>query len=163
MLDELRASRFSELKGASLAASIPVPERLLTEIVGMAVPAGGPVRDLRVALRGGNRIELSVKLARFGFLPPVPVLLEIEQQPEPPDWRLVLRVSSLPGVVTLAGAVSSIGTRLPAGLTLEDHRLIVDLRMLLERSGYGEVTGYIEKLRVVSEEGRLVLEVNVRV
>jgi hypothetical protein len=163
VLEELRASRFTELKGTRLSASIPISERLLNDIVAAFLPPSAPLRTVTLQPKQANRLRVSAKLARPEFLPPISLTLEIEQQPQMPDSPLVLRVLSLPGLVSLAGAAFSVATWLPPGVRFEDQRVFVDVRLLLERFGYGAIVPFLETVRVVSEEGRLVFDASVRV
>ncbi len=163
IVEQLRASRFAELNGARASASIPLSERLLNDILAAVVPASAPVRDVSVQPKAGNRLRVSAKLARADFLPPISLTLEIERQSEPPSSPLVLRVLSFPGLMALAGAAFSMATLLPPGIRLEGQRLHVDVGVLLERHGYGEMLPHLESLQVSTEEGRLVLDVSLRV
>jgi hypothetical protein len=163
MLEELRASRFAALQGARVFASLPIAERLLNEIAATAIPADAPLRDVRLQPQGANRVRLTAKLARLDFLPAVTVTLEIEQQPDLPDSPLVLKVLSVPGLITRAGMAFSIGALLPPGIRLADQRLYVDIPVLLARCGAAELVRHLERLRVSTEEGRLIVDVSLQV
>lgn len=163
ILEQLRASRFAELQGARVSASIPIPERLLNELVTASLPPGAPVRDVSVHPKAGNRLGVRAKLARADFLPPITLTVEIEQQPQLPDTPLVLRILSLPGLMSLAGAAVSFTSVLPPGVRMENQRLFVDLRVLLQRHGYDELVALIDGLRLTTEEGKLTADVSLRV
>ena len=163
LVDELRTTRFAELAGAQVSATIPVSARLLNELMVALIPPGAPVRSVKVQLQAGNRLALRVKLARLEFLPPVTVTLEVEQQPKLPDSPLVLRVLSLPGLASLAGAAASLTTVLPPGVRLQDQRLFVDPVLLLRHHGYGEILPYLHDISVTTDADRLVLTVDARV
>jgi hypothetical protein len=158
-LDRLRSSRFAELQGARLSATIPLPERLLNEIIAAVLPPAAPVRDVSVRPQPGNRLAVRARLAKVDFLPPFTVTLEIERQPQLPDGPLVLRMLSLPGLIALAGSGLSAAASLPPGIRLDKDRLVIDLRTLLEQRGYGDVVPLVNTLRVTTEEGRVLLNV----
>ena len=160
---ELRASRFAALSGARIVAAIPIAERLLNDVLATWLPASAPVRNVSVAPLTGNRLKVTAKLARPSFLPPVSATLEIEQQPQWPDTPLVLRVISMPGLISLAGVMLPIDSMLPPGIRFKDERFSLDLRTLLERNGFAEVVPYVESVRVATDDGRLLLDVSVRV
>ena len=163
ILEQLRASKFAELKGARVTALLPVPERLLNEVVASALPTSAPIRDLAVTVLDGNRLTVRAKLTKADFLPPIKLTLEIEGQPEPPDGVLVLRVASVPGLMPFASTALSMFATLPPGVRLEGERLFVGLRTLLERNGLGEVLTYLESVRITTQAGRLLLDVALRV
>jgi hypothetical protein len=162
ILEQLRASKFAEMKGAWLTASVPLPERLLNEVVATSVPPSAPVRDLSVHPKADNRIAVRAKLAWLDFLPPLTLTLEIERQPQLPDAPLVLRVLSLPGLMSLAGAALSKASSFPPGLRLEGDRLLIDVRVVLERNGLGEVLPYVEDLRFTTDEGVVVVQATLK-
>jgi hypothetical protein len=160
--EQLRATRFAEIKGARLSLSIPIAERLLNELVSAALPASLPVRDLTIRPRASNSLQVRARVSKLDFLPPVTLTLDIDQQPCLPDTPLGLRLRSFPGLVALAGPLLS-QKHFPPGIRLEGDRLFVDLRQLLERAGYGDLVPLIERLHLATDEGRLLVEVEARV
>ena len=162
LLDQLRATRFADLKGARISLSIPVGERLLTEIVSGAIPASAPVRDLSIKARPGNLLQVKARVAKFDFLPAITVTLEIDQQPRLPDTPLGLRVRSFPGMTAMANSLLAPGA-LPRGVRLDGDRLSVDMRQLLEAGGYADLAPLVERIHVATDDGRLIVELDARV
>jgi hypothetical protein len=161
-LEQLRAARFAEIRGARLSLSIPVAERLLNELVAAALPPSLPVRDVTVRPRASNMLQVRARVAKLDFLPPLTLTLDIDQQPRLPDTALGLRLRAFPGLTAIAGPLLS-QKRLPPGLRLEGDRVFVDVALLLERVGFGDLVPLIERLHLATEEGRLVVEVDARV
>jgi hypothetical protein len=162
IVEQLRASQFAAVKGARVSLSIPVPEALLNELIATMMPASAPVRELRVRPQAANRLAVRARASRLDFLPPVTISLQIEQQPQLPDTPLVVRILSLPGLLSVAGALLSPGS-LPAGIRLDRDRVLIDVRQLIEKQGFADIVPLIERLHVSSEDGRLLLDVDVRV
>jgi hypothetical protein len=162
ILDRLRASGFAEVKGARASVSIPVSEAILNEVITAAMPPGGPLRDLHVRPQAGNRLAVRARASRLDFLPPMTISLQIEGQPRLPDTPLVVRILSMPGLLSVAGSMLSANS-LPPGIRLERERVLVDVRQLLEGKGFAEVVPLIERLQVSSEEGRLLIDVDLQV
>ena len=154
----MRASGFGDLQGARISASIPVSERLLNALVAVSLPPNAKVRDLSVHPQDGNRFTVRVKLP-VDFLPPVSLNVQIERQPEAPDSPLVLRLMTLGGLFSLIGPALPIASYLPPGVRLEKDRLHVDLRVLAERHGYGDLLQLVRTVRISTEAGRLMIEV----
>lgn len=146
-----------------MAASIPVSGTLLTALVAATIPRSATLHRVSVHPRKGNRIDVRAKLPHVEFLPPLTVGLEIERQPELPDSPLVLRLLSFPGLTSAVGAALPLASLFPAGIRMEKNRIYVDLRTLLEGHGYGDLLSVIEKVRFVTDEGRLIVELDVRV
>jgi hypothetical protein len=160
LVDQLRASRFADLQGTTIAISLPVSERLLNEIVVAALPAASRVKDVSLHPAGGNRIRLTARVA--DFLPPLSMTLQIVRQPDPPGTPLVLALPPVAGLLALGGAglVSSV---LPPGVRLDGTALSVDVERLLRERGLDEVLPLMKKLEVTTEPGRLVLRLDLRV
>jgi hypothetical protein len=163
IVEQLRASRFADLAGSRVSASIPVSERLLNEILAAAMPPSVPVSVLSIRPQKGNRLAVRARLSRVDFLPPINLTVEIERQPELPDSPLVLRLISFPGLMALAGAALPIASMLPPGVRMEKDRLHVDVRALLERQGYGDLLAFVASLRITTDEGKLIVELDLRV
>jgi hypothetical protein len=164
ILQHLLASRFSDVAGARLSATVPISERLLNELIALLLPRAGAVREVAVRPQAGNRLAVRVKMARPAFLPPISLTLFIDRQPELPSSPLVVfRVASVPGLISVAGAALSFADVLPPGVRLEGDRLIVDLAALLERHGHRALLDYAERLRITTDDGTLVLDVAGRV
>jgi hypothetical protein len=162
IFERLRASGFAEVKGARASLVIPVSEPILNELITASLPAGGPLRDLHVRPQAGNRLAVRARASRLDFLPPMTISLQIEGQPRLPDTPLVVRILSMPGLLSVAGSMLSPGS-LPPGIRLERERVLVDVRQLLESRGLGEIVPLIERLQVSSEEGRLLIDVEIQV
>jgi hypothetical protein len=161
VLERLRASGFAEVKGARASLSIPVSEAILNELITAALPAGGPLRDLHVRPQAGNRLAVRARASRLDFLPAMTISLQIEGQPRLPDTPLVVRILSMPGLLSIAGSMLSPGS-LPPGIRLERERVLVDVRQLLEGKGLAEIVPLIGSLQVSSEEGRLLIDVDLQ-
>lgn len=161
IFEGLRASGFRELAGARVTATLPLGERLLNELIAASLPRSGAVREATVHPQPHDRLVVRVKLARPEFLPPISATLVIERQPEFPHAPLlVFRVTGLPGLLALAGPLLSLGSRLPPGMRLESDLLTIDLAVLLAEHGQRELLGYVKRLRVTSEAGRLLLDLD---
>jgi hypothetical protein len=65
--------------------------------------------------------------------------------------------------MSFAGAALSFTGRLPPGVLLEGDRLTVDLRSLLERSGYARYLRYADRLHLATRAGRFVIDLGLRV
>ena len=160
IFEQLRASRFADLAGARVSASIPVSERLLNELVASAIPPSVPVRDVTIQPRRGDRFSVRARLARVDFLPPINITVAIERQPELPDSPLVLRLTAFPGLII--GAAFPIASKLPPGIRMDKDRVLVDLKTLAESQGYADLLTLVEKVRLTTDEGRLIVELEAR-
>ena len=164
LLDRLQRSRFDDLRGAQASARVPIAERLLNEVIHHSLPPGGAVKDARVRPRAGNKIDIQVKLARPAFLPPLNFTAVIERQPDlPRSPEIVLRLSSLPGVMSLAGGAAAFFNVLPPGVRMEGERVLIDIAELARQHGQAEALDYVRRLQVTTTDGVVVLEIELGV
>lgn len=161
MLHTLRASRFRDLSGARVSATIPVAGTLLNQAIAASLPPHAPVKQVTVHPDAADRLSVRI-VARAALIPPITLKLAIESQPRLPGPAvLVLRMATLGGLFGLAsGAVAGM---LPPGVTLDGERILVDLAVLARQHGQGEAFEYLERLEVHTEPDRLIVHVDAAV
>ena len=167
-LQDLLGFELRDIAGARLLGEIPVSEALINRLIAQRLAAKElPVTSLAIEAHDGGTLTAHVRL-RSAFVPPLKVLLRIEQQPELPQSPvLVLRwtLGKLGALARMATPVLAGLNVLPPGIRVDGDLLGVDIGALLESRGYGEVLPHVAKLRVSTEPGRVVLwfETKVRV
>src|SRR3954465_9156776 len=116
LLQREQRQGFPDLAGTEVAATGPVTDRLINDVIARVLPPGGRLRDVSVRAHDGNRLTVTVRLSSPAFLPPIPVTLAIDEQPELPHRPILgLVVSPSSGLVAMAiSAVQSFVT-LPPG------------------------------------------------
>ena len=163
ILRSLQSTGFQDLAGATLTTSIPVSERLLNEIVALSLPPSVPIREAHVHPESGNRFAVRVT-PKSGFLPALTIKLAIERQPQMPDSpELVLRMATMGGLFGMAAAAFPIAQMLPPGVRLDGELIHVDLHALAAQRGAADLLRHVKDLRVTTDEGRVVLQVNAAV
>ena len=116
---------------------------------------------MQVRPQAGNVLEVRAPASQLDFLPPMNMSVQIEQQPQLPDTPLTVRLRSLPGLPSMAGSLLSPGW-LPPGIRLEGERVLVDVRQLLERQAARRDGAVNRAAARRSEEGRLIVDVDMR-
>jgi len=161
ILNQLQSSGFRELAGARMAATIPVSEAFLNQLIAASLPAGAPVRGVTIHPETGGRFSVRI-VPKAALLPAMTLKLAIEEQPRLPESAvLVLRMATLSGLFGLAsGAVSGM---LPPGVRLDGEHILVDLRTIAAQHGQAELLEYVRQLRVTTEQGYLVLQLDAAV
>jgi hypothetical protein len=164
LLSRLQATRFAGLSGSEAYTVIRIGEGLLNEVVATFTASSSAVRGITIRPRAANLIDVQLKLAKPAFLPAINLTLEIERQPQLPEHpELMLRISGAGGLMRLFGSAIGSPAALPPGIRLDGDRLHVDVRRLLQGQGRADLLDFAEQLQVMSEEGRLVLAVQLRV
>jgi hypothetical protein len=156
LLRDQRSGRFPDLAGGAAAITLPVSDRLLTEVVGrlIAERAGpvGPVADLEILASPGNILTVRGRLTKSPIPLRIDVRLAIEQQPElPRSPVLALAIVSRGLVGMTAGFLKYIDV-LPPGITFDGRRFAIDLAALSTRYGAAEVFSYLTELKITTAE-----------
>jgi hypothetical protein len=159
LLSRLRATGFSDLRGAHAEVTLPISDRLLNDLIAAALPASAPVRDLELTSKPGNRIDVRFKVAAASFLPAMKVTLVIEGQPELPASPILVLKLEMGGLLSLAGPATRFLSALPAGIRIVEDRVHVNLATLLAEHGLAELLEYAEEVRVTTAEGAIVVDV----
>ena len=163
ILHGLRATRFRDLSGTTFSAEIYVSERLINEAISGSMRPGGPVREIRVQPLAGNAFAVRL-VPRASLLPSITLRVEIDRQAELPSSPvLVLRLATLGGLLGLAGSALPLGTLMPPGVRLQGDRILVDLRAIAADHGAADFMEHLRQLRVNTDDGRVVLQVEVGV
>lgn len=158
LLREQQAAGFADVAGARVSATLPLSDRLLTRVILAHLPPTAPVSALELRAHSGNRLTVRVRLAKPAFLPPFTIPLTIERQPDLPQSPVfVLRMSSIGGLLSLAGPVARFFDVLPPGVQLQNERVFVNVRTMLEQQGAELALTFLEQLEVTTEEGRVVV------
>ena len=164
LLARLEASGFSDFSGAHLSATVPVSDRLLSEIAGSYMPQPSAVRDLELLALAGDRFRIRARLAAATFLPPVGTTVSIVQQPQfPARPTLVLQLGAGGAMLSRIGGVMGFLRSVPPGVRVEGETIVVDVAELLARRGYLRLLPLIERLNITTEPGRVVVVLAARV
>jgi hypothetical protein len=156
-------SGFADLRGANAVVTIPVSERLLNDILSQTLPSSGAVRDLYISPKAGDRFQVRARLGSSNLIPPIRLHVAIERQPElPSPGVLVLRLE-VAGIMTLAGPFLRFMNALPDGVVVNNDRIHIDLRELLDRYRLADYLQYVSELRIHSDDGVIVVTIHGRV
>jgi hypothetical protein len=159
-----RRSGFPAFAGTDASATIPISDRLLSELIARRLPAGGPIGDIVLVARDRNQITARIRVVTRGIGLPVNLTFEIDSQPvlpERPVLGLRLRTSAL--LLTLSTMLARMFASLPPGISFDGERIEIDLRALLQAHDATEWLRYLTELRVTTEPGVVVLTVHTRI
>lgn len=154
-----------ELAGARGSARIPISRALLNRTIADALAdRKSPVRAVDIRPRDGDQFDAVVTVT-WPFVPPLTIAFTIHRQPVfPASPVLVLRWSFLGGLGPLISRlVSSLDRLLPAGVTLEEDRVLLDLSRLAARSPAAPFLGYVKALELHTLEQRCVIDVELAI
>lgn len=156
IFQRLLENQFSELAGLTVNASIPIPERLVNEVVQLQLRGNKNITSCQVGIHRENRISvdlrtpmwpwpLNLKLKLFGSVDLTPS----------PRLRAFLENN------LLLGKLGSLFKGLPGWITLYNDQVSVDLGSFLSPE-QKRFLALIESLELHTEEGKIIFDVKVR-
>ena len=152
-----RASGYRDFAGARFAVDLPVPDRLITQLIRERLPASAPVDDVDLRAERDGQLYVRARLKKASFLPPIGVRFVIERQPELPGSPvLVLRLVSQ-GIAAFAGPALRMFDVLPPGIRFDGTRFYIDLAALASRYGAADVFRYLTSFAVAIEPGVVIV------
>jgi hypothetical protein len=163
LLQRQQRDGFPDLGGTEVAATIPIADRLINELIAELLPKG-KVREVQVQADDGNRVTAKIRLSTSSFLPAIPVTLAIEDQPDLPERPVLgLRLSGPSGLVAMAASALPSMVTLPPGISIEGDRIRIDIRRLLAERSMEDLLAYVTDLHVNTRAGAVVLDVRGRI
>jgi hypothetical protein len=163
ILRQQQASGFSDIAGTQLAATIPIKEGLINQVIAATLPPGGALRHAEIHAHPGEKLTLRVTLGK-SFVPPLNIKLEIERQAQLPGSPvIVLKIAGAGGLMAMAGSIAGLASGLPPGMRLDGDRIHVDLRAMLRPSGADTLLDLLEELYVATGDGTVTLAFRARV
>jgi hypothetical protein len=163
LLQLLQTTGFQDVAGTRVSATVPLSDRLLTELIVSSLPPSAPIEDLRVEAHAGNALYLRGRIRRLAFLPPIGVTVTIDEQPALPGRPILTLRLSGGGFLTLAAPALRFLEFLPPGIVFTGSQIEVNLATLLEQRGLAFLMAFLEDVRVTTEERRVVLDLRARI
>ena len=158
ILQRLVRDNFSELAGLRVDASIPVPERLVNEIVGTAIRGSKNISYCRISISHQNRIAVNLRTSLW----PWPIELKLRLDRVVDFRRSPLLRAKLENKVLL-GRLGSFFKLLPDGVHISGDQIVVDLGAFLLAPEQKRFLELIKTAEIKTEEAKLIIEVNAAV
>ena len=153
-------NNFSDLQGATVDASIPVPQPLINELIDAVLKGNKNISSVRASVHPQNRIFLDVKTA----LLPWPLNLKLKL-----DTSVDLASYSSPKIRAwmennrLLGSLGSLFNALPQGIKLYGDQVVIDLGAFLRTPEERRILELIKAVGIRTETGTLILDVKVQI
>ena len=151
-------NNFSELSGLTVDASVPVPEQLVNEIIEAALQGNKNIESCQVSIGGQNKVTLKLKTTILPW--PLDLRLKLFKSV---DLARSPRIRASLENNLLLGKLGSFFKALPEGIKLYDSQVVVDIGAFLSTPEQRRILGLIRSAEINTEEGKLILDVHVRV
>lgn len=158
IFQRLIRDHFSELSGLFIDATVPVPERLVNEIIGMAIRGNKNISYCRLAISRQNRVSVNLKTPRW----PWPLELKLRLLRTVDMTRSPVLLAQLENKVLLA-RLGSLFKMLPAGIDIRGDQILVDLEAFFREPEQRVFLGMVRSAEIRTEEGRVILNIKAAV
>ena len=155
IFQRLLEDNFAELPGLRVEASIPLPERLLNEVIQILLAGNRGIHEIRAAIRDENRVVLTLKSPMW----PLPVHFRlrlfgtVELSPSP-------KVRAFLENNVLLGRLGALLKALPEGIAIYKDQVSVDFDTYLTPEQRRLLT-LVKSIEFKTENGKLILQVRI--
>ena len=151
---------FSELKGTSLDASVPVPQSLINELVAAALKGNKNIAALQVTVQPQNRLALDVKTTLLPW--PIKLKLKLDSSVDfasysSPKLRAWMENNRL------LGSLGTLFNAMPPGIKLFGDQVVIDLAAFLRTPQQKRYLDMVKSIGIQTESGKVVLDVRMEI
>jgi hypothetical protein len=153
-------SNFSDLKGTTVDATVPVPEYLINEIIEAALQGNRNITSCHMSIHGQNQVSAKVKTA----LLPWSLNLKLRL-----DDSIDFASFSSPKIRAwlenniLLGRLGWFFKALPDGVKLYGNQVVIDIASFLHTAEQKRMLDLVKSVRINTEEGKVILEIKVEI
>jgi hypothetical protein len=149
---------FSELDGLIAAASIPVPENLINEMIAVTLRGNKNITSCQVSIHAQNRVFVNLKT------PLLPLSLNLKlrldnsiQLGDSPTLTVWLENN------LLLGRLGSVLNILPEGIKMHGDQIVMDIGSFLRSPEQKRILALLKDVEIQTVEGKLILAVKIEV
>ncbi|HET6595955.1 MAG TPA: hypothetical protein VFG81_10045 [Anaerolineales bacterium] len=151
-------NNFSDLEGATVDASVPIPQSLINEIIETSLKGNKNIASIRVSVHAQNRVSADIQTT----LIPWPLNLKLKL-----DTSVDFASYSSPKIRAwmennrLLGSLGSLFNALPAGIKLYGDQVVIDLGAFLHKAEQRRLLNLVKSVGIRTEEGKVILNAKI--
>ena len=153
-------NNFSDLKGTTVQATVPVPEHLINEIIEVALRGNKNVAFCRVSIHGQNQVFANVKTTLLPWS--LNLKLKLDRSVDFASYSSPKVRAWLENNVLL-GRLGALFNMLPEGIKLYGEQIVLDIGSFLQTPEQKRMLGLVKSVEMSTEEGQLILDVKIGV
>lgn len=151
-------NNFSDLKGLAVDASVPIPQKLINEIIESALQGNKNIEYCRVSIGGQNKVSVKLKTTMLPWALGLKLkLFRSVDLARSPRIRASLENN------LLLGKIGSFFKALPEGVNLYGNQIVVDIRSFLRTPEQKRFLDLVRSAEINTEEEKVILDVKLRV
>jgi hypothetical protein len=151
---------FSDLKGTTVDARVPVPQLLINELIAETLKGNKTIASIQASVHPQNRVSLDVKTTLLPWTLNLKLKLDKEvdfasySSPKIRAWMENNR---------LLGSLGSLFNALPEGIKLYGNQVVIDLGAFLPEPEQRRLLSLVKSVGIQTEEGRIILDAYIEV
>ena len=153
-------NNFSDLKGTTVQASVPVPAALINEMITGALQGNKTITSCRVSIHPQNKISANVKTTLLPWS--LKVKLKLDHSVDFASFSSPKVRAWLENNILL-GRLGSLFNALPDGIKLYGDQLVVDIGSFLQTAEQRRMLALVKSVEISTAEDKMILDVGIEV
>jgi hypothetical protein len=153
-------NNFSDLKGTTVEATVPVPEYLINEIIEAALRGNKNVEACRVSIHGQNQVSANIKTALLPWS--LNLKLKLDHSVDFASFSSPKIRAWLENNVLL-GRLGAFFNMLPEGIKLYGEQIVLDIGSFLQTPEQKRMLNLVKSVEMSTSEGILILDVKIEI
>ena len=151
-------NNFSDLKGLTVDASIPVPQNIINEIIEAALQGNKNIEYCRMSIGEQNRVAVKLKTTMLPW--PLDLKLKLFKSV---DLARSPRIRASLENNLLLGKLGSFFKALPEWIKLYGDQVVIDIGSFLRTPEQKRILDLIKSAEINTQDGKLILDFKVKV
>jgi hypothetical protein len=152
----LIGNNFSELPGLRVNATIPVPERLVNEVIETSIRGNKNIEYCRLSIGRQNRVNANIKAPLW----PWPISLKLKLFREV-DFSGSPKVRAFLENHVLLGKLGTLLKILPDGIVLYQDQISMDVGSFLQTSEQKQYLSLVKAIEISTDAGMLIFDITI--
>ena len=153
-------NNFSDLKGTTVDASIPIPQSLINEIIETSLKGNKNIASIRVSVHAQNRVSADIKTTLIPW--PLNLKLKLDKQVDFASYSSP-KIRAWMENNRLLGSLGSLFNALPEGIKLYGDQVVIDLGAFLRTPEQKRLLTLVKSVGIRTAEGKVILDAKIEV
>ena len=153
-------NNFSDLKGTTVQAFVPVPAPLINEMIMVALQGNKTIESCRVFVHPQNKISAIMKITLLPWS--LNVKLKLDHSVDFASYSSPKIRAWLENNILL-GRLGALFNALPDGIKLYGEQLVIDIGSFLQTAEQRRMFALVKSVEISTEEGKILLDVKAKV
>jgi hypothetical protein len=160
IFQKLINNNFSDLKGTTVDASIPVPQALINELIEATLKGNKNIASIHVSVHPQNRVSADVKTTLLPW--PLKLKLKLDQSVDFASYPSP-KIRAWMENNRLLGSLGSLFNALPEGVKLYGDQVVIDLGVFFRTPEQKRPLELVKSVGINTEAGKLILDIKIEV